>query len=216
MVVQFTVLYKEKIMVKTILKIFALAVVGLTLCLIVFKTPLSNQNNPAPKNGASNEEAWRNIWYSSIVNTELDKLAKQKLTELGYFEKREIQKHTQHLWAIEHAKSAKTTEEWRDVWLNATVGSDIDHLAAQKLTELGHFAQQEKARLSRHQEAENKVASAKTEEDWRNIWLVSLPNTELDRLAKEKLTNLAYFKKTEIKREIEHKKAEIRAIDLSI
>ena len=214
-------------MVKSILTALGIIVIIIIIFIAGFKVPDLLRNEQLSKNmppngktpNASNENVdekkWHDIWLRAIPGTDLDKLATKKLTDQGYFARKEMEKKAAHDQAFELSKTAKTMAQWQDIWFKSIIGTNLDKLAKEKLTKMGYFKQRDIAKIIAHQEAQQAVMSAKVERDWEKIWLKSIIGTDLDKLAKEKLDQFAHFKKSQLQKEIEHKNAEILALTIT-
>lgn len=173
--------------------------------------------NPAQANvvsGGSKQE-WIEIWHKSIPKSDLDKMATAKLEAFGFFKDRKAKEISIHEKALEKSKTASTREDWHAIWIDAIPGSDLDRVAKVRLEEFGFFRDRETKVMAQHQKAEVLALTAKAESEWREIWINAIPGSELDKVAVKKLNGFAYFEKRRIQEEIDHKRASIKALEIT-
>lgn len=213
-------------MLKNIITVVGVVVISFVIFVASFKVPDLLKNKQISKDMPPNdplsssenkidEKKWRDIWLKAMPGTELSKLATQKLTESGYFDRREKERISACDKALALAQTSQSTSQWLDVWFHSLPGSQPDKLSREKLEQLGYFKEREKEKEVEHQKAQLAANVAKTEDDWNAVWLRAIPGSELDKVAKEKLEQFAYFQKRQLKKEIEHKDAEIMALNIA-
>jgi hypothetical protein len=177
------------------------------------------RNPPASNEKNIDEKKWLDIWFKAIPGTELSKLATEKLTDSGYFDRTEKERALRCSNALKLAQSSPSSSEsivhWRDVWFHSKIDSETFNLAKERLEILGYFKKMEAEKIATHQRAQLDANTAKTEAEWQNIWFNAIPETDLAKLAINKLDQLAYFKKSQINKEIDHKKAELIALAIT-
>jgi len=98
--------------------------------------PLSQEELKQLAEAEGTEEEWRRLWLKAEGGSELDRIAKQKLTESGYFTRQEAEIDAKHAEAERLAKKAETEGEWRKVWLKARDGTELSKMARKRKNEL--------------------------------------------------------------------------------
>ncbi|MEI8360622.1 MAG: hypothetical protein WCG01_00615 [bacterium] len=69
-------------------------------------------------------------------------------------------------------------------------------------------------KMIKHQKAEIEALTAKSQKDWEAIWSDTISDRELNKLAQSKLKELGYQEKRQLIKEVGHKNANIKTLEL--
>lgn len=81
-------------------------------------------------------------------------------------------------------------EKWYEVYSFSEFGSKNHELSTKKLEELGYFERAEKSRKTHQKEAAELAKTAKTEEEWSMVCLLTGPGSDLFNYASSKIEEI--------------------------